>query len=116
MMGLFLMLILDIALGLTGLYLISRTRKNPVPLPPGPKRKFLLGNIKDLPPTGRPEWQHWIKHKELYGPISSISVLGQSIVIINDYRIALDLLDKRNANYSDRPRLRFCGEMYVNLL
>ena len=115
-MGLSLMLILDIALGLTGLYLISRTRKDPIPLPPSPKGKFLLGNIGDLPPAGKPEWQHWMKHKELYGPISNISVLGQTIIIISDYKTAFDLLDKRNVNYSDRPVLNFCGEMYVYLV
>lgn len=112
-MGTPLMLILDIALGLTGLYLISRTRKLPAPLPPGPKKKFLLGNIGDLPPVGKPEWQHWMKHKELYGPLSSVTALGQTVVIISDYSIAFDLLDKRSVNYSDRPVLNFCGEMYV---
>lgn len=105
---------LDIALGLTGLYLISRTRKPPVPLPPEPKKKFILGNIGDLPPAGKPEWQHWMKHKELYGPISCISVLGQTIVFISDYKVALELLEKRNVNYSDRPVLHFCGEMYAH--
>ena len=104
---------LAIALGLAGLVLISCTRKAPAPLPPGPKKKFLLGNIGDLPKAGQLEWEHWMKHKELYGPISSLSVLGQTIVIVSDYRAAFELLDKRNMNYSDRPVLKFCGEMYA---
>lgn len=46
------------------------------------------------------------------GPISSITVLGQTIVVINDARIAFDLLDKRSNIYSSRPRMIFAGEMY----
>lgn len=47
----------------------------------------------------------------LLGPISSVTVMGQAIIIVNDYNIALDLLDKRSAVYSDRPVLPFAGEM-----
>ena len=37
------------------------------PLPPGPKAKFLIGNLGDLPPPGQPEWKHWLQHKDAYG-------------------------------------------------
>lgn len=37
------------------------------PLPPGPKPKFLVGNLGDLPPPGKPEWEHWLQHKDKYG-------------------------------------------------
>lgn len=37
------------------------------PLPPGPKAKFLVGNLGDLPPPGQPEWKHWLQHKDAYG-------------------------------------------------
>ena len=33
----------------------------------------------------------------------SFSVLGQRLVIINSYKAAKDLLDKRGEIYSDRP-------------
>lgn len=36
-------------------------------LPPGPKGKPIIGNLLDLPAAGKQEWQHWLKHKELYG-------------------------------------------------
>ena len=86
-------------------------RRKRLPLPPGPKPWPLIGNISDLPPTGEQEWIHWLKHKDTYGTISSVTVLGQTIIIINDARCAFDLLEKRSAIHSSRPRLEFGVEM-----
>ncbi len=38
--------------------------------------------------------------------------MGKTMIIINDAKVAFDLLDKRSANYSSRPRQVFAGEMY----
>lgn len=98
----------------TVLYLLSHflePRKTSAPLPPGPAPKLLIGNLGDLPPKGAQEWLFWAKHKELYGPLSYLNVLGQKIMIINDHRVALDLLEKRSGTYSDRPVLPFAGEL-----
>jgi hypothetical protein len=46
------------------------------------------------------------------GPISSVTVMGQTIVIINEAQVAIDILDKRSIKYSTRPRRVFAGEMY----
>ncbi|CAG8232246.1 unnamed protein product [Penicillium nalgiovense] len=81
------------------------------PLPPGPRPTPLLGNISDLPPSGTQEWMHWLKYKETYGPVSSITVLGQTIVILNDSNSAMELLAKRSSIYSSRPNLVFASEM-----
>lgn len=108
--------------------LVSKPRRTP--LPPGPKGLPIVGNIKDLPPHGQPEWLHWLKLKEKYGrlhtqhkglwvgddshttgPISSVTVTGQTIVLIHDITVALGLMEKRSAEYSSRPRMVFGGEM-----
>jgi hypothetical protein len=47
----------------------------------------------------------------LSGPISSLTVLGQTLVILNDAQYANDLLEKRSAQYSARARMIFGGEM-----
>lgn len=47
------------------------------------------------------------------GPIMSVTVFGQHIVILSDARLAFEMLDKRSVKYSDRPTLIFGGEMYV---
>jgi hypothetical protein len=94
------------------IYIITQ-RKDARPLPPGPKGLPILGNVNDMPPAGVLECYHWLKHKDLYGPISSVTLLGQTIVIINDSKIAFELLRDRSAIYSSRPSQVFCGEMYV---
>ncbi|KAL2871204.1 cytochrome P450 [Aspergillus lucknowensis] len=104
---------LSITVGLVLLYLLNRlfSRRSSARLPPGPKPKPIIGNLGDLPSPGQQDWVHWGKFKDLYGPISSITILGQTIVIINDARIAFDLLEKRSNIYSSRPRMTFAGEM-----
>ncbi|PWY71805.1 putative cytochrome P450 [Aspergillus sclerotioniger CBS 115572] len=97
--------------GLT-LLLILRLRQKPsLPLPPGPKGKPIIGNLGDLPPPDTPEYKHWLQLRDRYGPINSITTLGQTIIILHDARMAVDLLEKRSSVYSSRPRLVFAGEI-----
>ncbi|KAI0400732.1 putative cytochrome P450 oxidoreductase OrdA-like protein [Xylaria palmicola] len=104
-------------LGLTVTYLAAtliRNRWNHYarqPLPPGPTGLPLLGNLNDLPKPGAFEAHHWLEHKKQYGPISSVTVLGQSIIIINDARLAFELFEKRSAKYSSRPKQVFASEL-----
>lgn len=91
--------------------LIKPQPKSHLPLPPGPKPKPLVGNILDLPPSGTKEWEHWFKFKEQYGPISSLTVLGQTMVIISDHQIAVELMEKRSAYNSSRPILEFGSKL-----
>lgn len=80
-------------------------------LPPGPQGLPILGNILDLPPPGKPEFQHWLKFKDLYGPVSSITVLGQTIVIIHDKQAADEIMGKMSLKTSNRPRSVFAFEL-----
>jgi len=86
-------------------------KKAKPPLPPGPKALPLVGNLKDLPPENVSEWQHWLTHKNLYGPISSITVMGQTMIILNDHAAAVELLEKRAATYSNRVYMKFAMDM-----
>ncbi|KAL4923087.1 cytochrome P450 [Aspergillus undulatus] len=101
--------------GLASLYLVgllfSRSSSR-ASLPPGPKPLPIVGNVRDMPAFGSPDWAHWLEHKALYGPISTVSVLGQRLIILNDVRLAFELLEKKSVIYSDRPKLPFaslCG-------
>ncbi|KAH8108239.1 cytochrome P450 [Phellopilus nigrolimitatus] len=97
---------------------IGRSRCQAGCLPPGPTGLPLLGNILDLPTDT--EGPHWAKHNKIYGPISSIVVLGRPIIFLNDAKIASELLNKKSAQYSDRPGFAFggelCGAKYILLL
>jgi predicted alpha/beta hydrolase len=60
----------SVVLGILGLYalkVVVTNRKRLAPLPPGPKELPFIGNATAMPPRGTREWEHWIKHKELYG-------------------------------------------------
>ncbi|KAF5541725.1 oxidoreductase [Fusarium mexicanum] len=80
-------------------------------LPPGPRGLPLVGNVLDLPPAGQFEAHHWAKHKDLYGNISSVTVFGQTLVIINDAKLAQTILNDRSAKHSSRSKMTFAGEM-----
>ncbi|KAJ5673715.1 hypothetical protein N7507_002842 [Penicillium longicatenatum] len=95
---------------LVGLFAYSTQRnrkRHDLPLPPGPRPKPIIGNLRDLPSPNEQDWQHWLKHKELYGPISSLRVLGKRIIILNDAQLAVQLLEKRSAIHSSRPQQNF---------
>ncbi|RYP52908.1 hypothetical protein DL768_002004 [Monosporascus sp. mg162] len=64
-----------------------------------------------MPPKGAREWEHWIKHKDLYGPISSVTAFGTTIIILHDAKFAVELLERRGNIHSSRPRMIFGNEM-----
>ncbi|KAF4982478.1 hypothetical protein FZEAL_1903 [Fusarium zealandicum] len=80
-------------------------------LPPGPKPLPLVGNIRDLPSGDVPEYKHWIKFKETYGPISSITVLGSTLVQVHDVQAARELLDHKSTKTSSRPSSDFAIDL-----
>ncbi|EGU78724.1 hypothetical protein FOXB_10751 [Fusarium oxysporum f. sp. conglutinans Fo5176] len=97
-----------VGVALAILYLRTRPRKN---LPPGPKPLPILGNIRDMPDGTTPEYQHWIKFKDLYGPISHVSILGQSLIILHDRDAANAILEKTSTKTSGRPQFVFGNEI-----
>ena len=82
-------------------------------LPPGPKPLPLVGNIQDFPPKGTLEYQHWMTHKDLYGDISSVTVMGTTLVLIHNREMAHELLEKMASKTSGRPNMimanKLCG-------
>lgn len=91
--------------------LFFRKKQTLLPVPPGPKPLPILGNINDLPPPGVPEYEHWLPFKDKYGPVSSVNVLGQTMVILHDSDAVMELLEKTSMKTSARAYLFFATEM-----
>ncbi|ETW79487.1 cytochrome P450 monooxygenase 110 [Heterobasidion irregulare TC 32-1] len=94
---------------LLSLYVQCGKRRKPAPLPPGPKSRPLLGNVTEL--LRSQQWVMFSKWGEIYGGIVHVSALGQSIVVLNDAKYALDTLDKKGRLYSNRPTLMMAGKL-----
>ncbi|TEB32646.1 cytochrome P450 [Coprinellus micaceus] len=92
-------------------YVISKLlAKRPVaPLPPGPKRLPLLGNLLDMPT--QQEWLTFAEWGKKYGDIASISLFGQEFFIVSSAQVAIEMLEKKSAIYSDRPVMEMGGEL-----
>ncbi|KAL4251560.1 cytochrome P450 family protein [Abortiporus biennis] len=80
---------------------------------PGPRGYPLIGNALQI---GRFPWIQLAKWSEEYGPIYSAKLGPQYALIVNSHRIANELLDRRSAIYSDRPRMIMLNEIMTQHL
>ncbi|KAF2646454.1 cytochrome P450 [Massarina eburnea CBS 473.64] len=78
-------------------------------MPPGPTPLPFVGNKHQLP-SSQP-WVQFQKWSKVYGPIFTIWIGRKPTVIISDPVIAAELMEKRSAKYSSRPRMVAMGEI-----
>ncbi|KAJ3492026.1 hypothetical protein NLI96_g262 [Meripilus lineatus] len=89
----------------SALYFYQRNArsKNRASLPPGPPADPLIHHLRVIPTKDHPEVYHeWSK---TYGDVIFLSALGHSFVVLATEEAAVDLMEKRSANYSNRPKL-----------
>ncbi|KAF7342921.1 O-methylsterigmatocystin oxidoreductase [Mycena sanguinolenta] len=81
---------------------VLQRRRRAANLPPGPPGDPFIGHLLRMPSTDSALVFHqWAK---TYGPVMHLKILGQSMIILDSYQAALDLLDKKGLIYSDRPK------------
>ncbi|KAJ7146914.1 cytochrome P450 [Mycena epipterygia] len=77
------------------------TTRSKLPLPPGPKKKPIVGNMFDLP-TGR-VWETYKNWSQKYNSdIIHLDLAGTSVIVLSSLEATNDLLEKRSSIYSDR--------------
>ncbi|TFY66279.1 hypothetical protein EVG20_g4806 [Dentipellis fragilis] len=86
--------------------LISRSKG---PTFPGPKGYPLIGNLFDVP--SEHEYYKFCEWGRQYGPITSFTMLGQPMLVLNTPAAAEEMLDKKSAIYSDRPHLTMASDL-----
>ncbi|KLO09746.1 cytochrome P450 [Schizopora paradoxa] len=77
-----------------------RQRKS-TPLPPGPAGYPLIGNVYDM--MASEIWKRGMELGKTFGDLIYLQSFGQGITIVNSYDLAVELLETRSLNYSDRP-------------
>ncbi|ESK90250.1 cytochrome p450 [Moniliophthora roreri MCA 2997] len=94
-------LILLVVTAFLGWFLTNKLKRNPN-LPPGPTAEPLLGHLRLIPSQGQAETFHqWAK---IYGDVMYLKVFGREMVVLDSFETAQELLEKRGAKYSCRPR------------
>ncbi|CAA7258706.1 unnamed protein product [Cyclocybe aegerita] len=83
--------------------LLQLRKKRFLPLPPGPSGFPLIGNVYDIPHDY--PWHTYAEWAKKYGDIIHLNVFGHETILLNSAKAAIEILDKRSSNYSDRPRM-----------
>jgi hypothetical protein len=114
-----------IILGLIIIFAVGYARSPWRKLPPSPRRLPILGNALQLRDTS------WLLSKDckerfgeftgytprrdalngIAGEVMYLDGAGQPIVVCNSLKSSFELLERRSANYSDRPQLFMAKEI-----
>jgi len=59
------------------------------------------------------QWKTYTRWGKEYGPLVSVKVMGQHVIVVNSADVAHDLFDKRDKFYSGRPEVPMV-KLYVS--
>lgn len=79
-------------------------------LPPSPRGYPLVGSILDVPKK-----YYWLKYQEwcrsLKSEIVHVNMLGTSVILLDSWKVANELLEKRSSIYSSRPYMPMLNDL-----
>ncbi|KAK7034602.1 hypothetical protein VNI00_012233 [Paramarasmius palmivorus] len=86
-----------------GTYISRRRKSKYYPLPPGPRRLPIIGNLLSMPKEY--EWEVYARWaREYKSDIIHLNVAGTNLVILDQVEVTKELLDKRSRVYSSSHR------------
>ncbi|KAJ7142219.1 cytochrome P450 [Mycena epipterygia] len=87
------------------------TTRSKLPLPPGPTKMPIVGNIFDLPPAF--QWETYKDWSRQYNSdIIQLDLAGKSVIVLSSLKTTDELLEKRSSIYSGRSPL----PMFMDLM
>jgi len=87
----------------TFFWLKSRSSKQRLPLPPGPRGLPLIGNSLQTPAVN--PWEKYKEWSDEFGPVMTLSLGSTTTIILSSHQVANDLMEKKSTIYSSRPQL-----------
>ncbi|EPS99956.1 hypothetical protein FOMPIDRAFT_1050052 [Fomitopsis schrenkii] len=78
-------------------------------LPPGPRGLPIIGNILQLPSTN--QHKKYAEWGAQYGDVVYVKFFQQPVIVLNSARAAIELMEKRGAKYSGRPRFIYLSDL-----
>ncbi|KAJ7719207.1 cytochrome P450 [Mycena olivaceomarginata] len=99
-----------LGLSLYLVYSLWRKKTPDLPLPPGPSKLPLVGNLFDIP--SQHPWKTYIAWSRKYNSdILHLNVAGQSVVILCSKKATDALFTKRSSLYSDIPSFTMISDL-----
>ncbi|KAJ6568897.1 cytochrome P450 [Mycena capillaripes] len=94
-----------------------RARRHKLPLPPGPPKLPLVGNLFDVPSTH--QWKSYARWSKQYdSDIIHLDLAGTSVIVLSSFEAVDALFEKRSSLYSDRGDFPMVNELmgwYFNI-